>query len=98
MLCARTSRRHRPGPSGSTRPTLSLLPPFTFATNRGAEQGDVLVLGDALDNHMRDFLSSPLEAKGICDEWLVDDGQVFVRASTSTISLWKSLGRTGQVK
>ena len=58
----------------------------TFATNRGAEQGDVLgtihsalVLGEARDAHMRDFFSSPLEAKGVCDEWFVDDGQVFVR-------------------
>ena len=27
----------------------------------------------------RGFLSNPLEAKGVCDEWFVDDGQVFVR-------------------
>ena len=54
-------------------------------TNRGAEQGDVLgtvqsvlVLGDALDTHLRLPLL-PLESKGVCDEWFVDDGQVFVR-------------------
>ena len=58
----------------------------TFATNRDAEQGDVLgsiqsalVMGDAPDAHLRVFLFSPLEAKGVCDEWFVDDGQVFVR-------------------
>ena len=53
----------------------------TFATNRGAEQGDVLgtvqsalVLGHARDTHLGEFLSSLLEAKGVCDEWFVDDG------------------------
>ena len=64
----------------------SLSTEATFATNRGAEQGVVLgtiqsalVLGDARGAHPRDFLSSSLEAKGVCDEWFVDDGQVFVR-------------------
>ena len=63
----------------------SLPSGITFATKRGAEQGDVLgtiqsvlVLGDARDDKMCDFLSSPLEAEGVCDEWFVDDGQVFV--------------------
>ena len=28
---------------------------------------------------MQDFLSSPFEQKGVCDEWFVDDGQCFVR-------------------
>ena len=64
------------------------LPPTgaTFATNRGADQSGVLgtiqsdlVSSDALDTHLRDSLSSPLKSKGVCDEWFVDDGQVFVR-------------------
>ena len=57
-----------------------------FSTDRGAEQGDVLgtiqsalVLGDARESHLRDFLSTPFEQKGVCDEWFVDDGQCFVR-------------------
>ena len=57
-----------------------------FSTDRGAEQGDVLgtiqsalVLGDARASHLQDFLSSPFEQKGVCDEWFVDDGQCFVR-------------------
>ena len=37
-----------------------------------------LVLGQARDAHLGEFLSNPLEAKGVCDEWFVDDGQVFV--------------------
>ena len=64
----------------------SLSTEATFATNRGTEQGDVLgtiqselVLGDARDTHLRDFLSSLRKAKGVCDEGFVDDGQVFVR-------------------
>eukprot|EP00973_Karenia_brevis_P021040 2894177-Karenia_brevis.AAC.1 len=58
----------------------------TFSTNRGAEQGDVfgsvqsaLTLGDARDAH---FARSGTDAScyaGACDEWYVDDGQVFVR-------------------
>ena len=58
----------------------------TFSTDRGAEQGDVLgtiqsalVLGDARETHLQDFLSTPFEQKGVCDEWVVDDGQCFVR-------------------
>ena len=57
-----------------------------FSTDRGAEQGDVLgtiqsapVLGDARETHLQDFLSTPFEQKGVCDEWFVDDGQCFVR-------------------
>ena len=57
-----------------------------FSTDRGAEQGDVLgtiqsalVLGDASESHLQDFLSTPFEQKGVCDEWFVDDGQCFVR-------------------
>ena len=57
-----------------------------FSTDRGAEQGDVLgtiqsalVLGDARESHLQDFLSTPFEQKGVCDEWSVDDGQCFVR-------------------
>ena len=45
----------------------------TFATNRGAEQGDVLgtihgalVLGQARDTHLEEFLSKPTEVKGVC--------------------------------
>ena len=55
-----------------------------FSTDRGAEQGDVLgiqsalVLGDARESHLQDFLSTPFEQKGVCDEWFVDDGQCFV--------------------
>ena len=58
----------------------------TFATNWGAEQGDVLgtvqsavVLGQAREAHLGEFLSNLLEDKGVCDEWFVDDGQVFAR-------------------
>ena len=57
-----------------------------FSTDRGAEQGDVLgtiqsalVLGDARQTHLQDFLSTPFEQTGVCDEWFVDDGQCFVR-------------------
>ena len=57
-----------------------------FSTDRGAEQGDVLgtiqsalVLGDARETYMQDFLSTPFDQKGVCDEWFVDDGQCFVR-------------------
>ena len=66
----------------AARPTLSTSLPtgFTFATNRGAEHGDVLgtiqsalAMGDARDAHMREFVSSSLEAKGVLDEWFVDD-------------------------
>ena len=53
-----------------------------FPTDRGAEQGDVLgtiqsalVLGEARETHMQDFVSTPFEQKGVCDEWFVDDGQ-----------------------
>ena len=67
--------------------TVTSLPTgATFATNLGAEQGDVLgtvqsalELGQARDAHLGEFLSNPLEAKGVCDEWFVGDGQVFVR-------------------
>ena len=37
-----------------------------------------LVLGDAPESHLQDFLSSLFEQ--ICDEWFVDDGQCFVRS------------------
>ena len=57
-----------------------------FSTDRGAEQGDVLgtiqsalVLGDARESHLQDFLSTPFEQTGVCDEWFVDDKQCFVR-------------------
>ena len=88
LLCAHTSLRRRPGLSGSISPTLvtSLPSGCEFSTDRGAEQGDVLgtlqsalVLGDARASHLQDFLSSPFEQKGVCDEWFVDDGQCFVR-------------------
>ena len=43
-----------------------------FSTDRGAEQGDVLgtiqsalVLGDARESHLQDFLSTPFEQKGV---------------------------------
>ena len=39
----------------------------------------VLVLGQARDTRLGEFLSNPLDAKGVCDEWFADDGQVFVR-------------------
>ena len=29
--------------------------------------------------HLGEFLSNPIEDKGVCDEWFVNDGQVFVR-------------------
>ena len=38
-----------------------------------------LVLGQARDAHLGEFLSNPLEANGVCDEWFVHVGQVFVR-------------------
>ena len=38
-----------------------------------------LVMGDARHAHLGELPSSLLEAKGVCDEWFVDDGQVFVR-------------------
>ena len=56
-----------------------------FPTDRRAEQGDVLgtiqsalVLGEARESRMQDFLSTPFEQKGVCDEWFVDDGHCFV--------------------
>ena len=36
-------------------------------------------MGDARESHLQDFLSTPFEQKGVCDEWFVDDGQCFVR-------------------
>ena len=52
----------------------------------GGEQGDVLgtiqsalALEQARDAHLGEFFSNLLEAQGVCDEWFVDDGQVFVR-------------------
>ena len=83
---ARTSRKPQPGLSGNTKPTLSPpSPQEPPSTNRGAEQGDVLgtiqsalVLGQARDAHRWEFLSNTTEDKGVCDEWFVDDGQVFV--------------------
>ena len=58
----------------------------SFATNWVVEQGDVLgtiqsalVLGQARAAHLGEFLSSSIENKGVCDDWFVDDGQVFVR-------------------
>ena len=61
--------------------SLALPSGCEFSTDRGAEQGDVLgtiqsalVLGDARASHLQDFLSSPFEQKGVCDEWFVDDG------------------------
>ena len=39
-----------------------------------------LVLGQARDAHLGEFLSNPFQDKGVCDEWFVDDGQVFVRS------------------
>ena len=38
-----------------------------------------LVLGDARESHLQDFLSTPFEQKGVWDEWFVDDGQCFIR-------------------
>ena len=63
----------------------SLPTSATSATNREAEQGDVLgttqsalVLLQARDAHLGEFLSNPLEAaKGVCGEWFVDDGPSF---------------------
>ena len=64
----------------------SLSTGATFATNRVAEQGDVLgtiqsalVLEQARDMHLGSSSPNPPEAKGVCDDWFVDDGQVFVR-------------------
>ena len=61
----------------------------TSATNWGAEQGGVLgtiqsalVLGQAREAHLDAFLSNTIEDKGVCDEWFVDDGQVFARPSS----------------
>ena len=67
-----TSPRLPPGPSGSTNLTPSPTLPSgrAFSTDRGAEQGDVLgtiqfalVLGDARETHMQDFLSTPFEQR-----------------------------------
>ena len=64
----------------------SLSTGATFATNRGAEQGDVhgtiqsaLVLAQVRDTHLGQFTSNPLEAKGVCDDQFVDEEQVLVR-------------------
>ena len=72
-----------------------------FSTDRGAEQGDVLgtiqsalVLGDARETQLQDFLSTPIEQKGVCDEWFVDDGQCFVRPTHLTL-LWPPLAPHG---
>ena len=87
-LCARISQRPWPGPLGGTSLTLVISLPTgaTFATNRGAEQGDVLgtiqsalVLGRARDTSLGEFFSSSLKAKGVCDVWFVEDGHVFAR-------------------
>ena len=76
------------GPSGNIKPTPSLPSPREPPSppNRGAEQSDVLgtirsalVLGQAREAHLGTFLSNPIEDKGVCDEWFVDDEQVFAR-------------------
>ena len=38
-----------------------------------------LVLGQARNAQLGEFFSNPIEAKVVCDEWFVDDGEVFVR-------------------
>ena len=62
---ASAERQHQ-GDSVTTLPTGA-----TFATNRGAEQGDVpgtvqsaLVLEQARGAHLGEFLSNPIEDKG----------------------------------
>ena len=37
------------------------------------------MVGQARASHLGEFLSNPTEHNGVCDEWFVDDGQVFVR-------------------
>ena len=79
-------------PSGGTEwqhqsDSVTTLPSgAVFDTNQRAEHGDglapfksALVLGEARETHLRDYHSAPFEHKGLCDEWLVDDGQCFVR-------------------
>ena len=58
----------------------------SWGTNRGAGQGDVfgtissaLVLRTARAEGLAEFASSPKQAKGVCDEWYVDDGPGLVR-------------------
>ena len=80
-LCAHIFPRRLPGLSGQHQSdSVTTLPSGReFSTDRGAEQGDVLgtiqsalVLGDARESHLRDFLSTPFEQKGVCDGWFVD--------------------------
>ena len=81
------SRKLQRGPSGNTKPTPSLpSPQVPPSPPPGAELEDVLgtfqsalVLGQARDAHVGEFLSNPFEAKDVYNEWFVDDGQVFVR-------------------
>ena len=66
------------------RPSTTTLPSgVEVATDRGAEQGDVfgsiqsaLALGEARGKH---FATTPGNATypGACDQWYIDDGQVF---------------------
>ena len=72
----------------ATPSRLRHLPPHRCQLRHqpGGEQGDVLgtvqsalVLGQARDAHLGEFLSNPLEAKGVCDEWFVEDWKVFIR-------------------
>ena len=70
---ARTEWQHQPDS------VTSLTTGATFATNRDAEQGDVLgtiqsalVVGHARDTHRSEYISNPLEANGVCDEWFFD--------------------------
>ena len=67
--CARTFWSPRPGPSGH-QCHLAVLGTIQSA----------LVLGHARGTHTGEYVSNPLEAKGVCDERFVDDGQVFVRS------------------
>ena len=86
-LCVLTFPRPLPGLSGSISLTpLPLCPlavsfPLIAALNRAMflAPSSALVLGDARESHLQDFLSTPFEQKGVCDECFVDDGQCFVR-------------------
>ena len=86
--CVPTFLRLPPGPSGSTSLTPSpLYPPVACSPLIGAltramfsaPSRVLLSWEDARESHLQDFLSTPFEQKGVCDEWCVDDGQCLVR-------------------
>ena len=72
-LSARTFWKPRPGPSGSAKLSPSPLSPLVPPSPPNGELSRATCSPPS-----KAPWSNPLDAKGVCDEWFVDDGQVFV--------------------